>query len=315
VSSNQKRIVIGVDGGGTKTSAVVMDQDRNILAKGTFPGTNPHSNSEDHVRTVLAKLIPELLSQAGLTKQDIDGVCMGMAGADRPADKEFITRLMVPNLAERTKLLIVNDAVVAMVAVLKRLHGILVIAGTGSICLGFHENKESSVRCGGWGHLLADEGSGYMIGLEALKAIMHAHDQRRPATSLTDRILKELGLSGPSDLVGWIYMGRNGKTEIAALSRIVHEEADKGDQVSLNILKHQASELIEIIIPVYTRLFAPEGKEPVEVALYGGNLLNAKTFQGIFLDGLKGTGLPLVPVIRDEEAVTGAAIHMLNHLD
>lgn len=313
MSLNGKKIVIGVDGGGTKTSGILMEEGGRVLAETSVGGSNPHSNPEQKVREALHTLVESLVRDGQVALEQVDGICMGMAGADRPADRGFIERLMREKIGATMKLIIVNDAIVAMVAVLKNLHGILVIAGTGSICFGFNDEKKESTRAGGWGHLLADEGSGYIIGLNALKAIMHAFDKRAPETSLTERILAELKLNAPPDLIGWTYMGGNGKTEVAALSRFVHEEADKGDKVANAILDAQAKELMDIITAVYRRLFS-DTKGEVPLALWGGNIVNGMNYQKKFTEHLKASGLPLRAVVRDVQAVTGAAQHMLNHL-
>jgi N-acetylglucosamine kinase-like BadF-type ATPase len=311
---NGKRIVIGVDGGGTKTEGAIVEEGGRILAEGLFPSTNPHSNPHDQVRDALARLVSELCAKANVVPAQLDGICLGMAGADRPADQELLTGMIRPHLSENSKLVIVNDAVVAMVAVLKRLHGILVIAGTGSICLGYDGATGERVRAGGWGHFLGDEGSGYMLGLRALRSIMYSYDQRIPKTTLTDRILGELKLSSPTDLVGWIYLGKNGKTEVAALSRLVHEEAENGDAIAQQILETEAAALTELVVPVYRRLFGGSGSR-VELALWGGNLLNTKRYRELFTEKVAATGLPVDPVVRDARAVLGAATHMLNSLD
>lgn len=307
-----KRLVIGVDGGGTKTEAVLFHEERGILADGLFPSTNPHSNPHDQVQAAMKAIVTELPQRAGVDAASIDGVCFGMAGADRPADKALLTGMIEPHIPATTRIVIVNDAVVAMEAVLKRLHGLLLIAGTGSICLGYRNGE--TVRCGGWGHFLADEGSGYRIGLKALQAILKAHDMREPATSLTDRILGELKLSQPTDLIAWTYLGKNGKTEVAALSRLVHEEADRNDGVAVRILAEEADALMEIVEPAYRRLFGIHD-ETADLALWGGNLLNAVRFQGMFLQRLRASGLKLNPVIdKSARAVLGAAQHMLHQL-
>jgi len=308
-----KRLVIGVDGGGTKTHGILYSEDGKTLAEGFFPSSNPHSNPEAAVRDALHSLIDTMLVQSGKKLTEIAGICLGMSGCDRPADKGFIEGIVRENVGPTFPVLIVNDAVVAMVAVLKKLHGILVISGTGSICLGYHEGKGINTRCGGWGHLLADEGSGYSIGLGGLKAVLHAHDGRLAPTSLTARVLGELKLESPTDLIGWTYMSGKGKTEIAALSRLVHEEAGKGDDAASGILDEQAALLVSIVTPVYTRLFG-ENREPAQIALWGGNLMNVAHYRERFEKRIAATGLPLEPIMRDEQAVVGAAVHMLRNL-
>lgn len=311
MANTGQRIVIGVDGGGTKTHGVLYREDGTVLAEGHFPSSNPHSNPEDAVRGALHGLIDSLLKEGAVGLSSLGGICLGMAGCDRPADKAFIEKIVRERLGQEKPVVIVNDAIVAIVAVLKKLHGILVISGTGSICFGFNEAKGENARCGGWGHILADEGSGYKIGLQGLIKILHAHDGRGPATSLTEKILGGLHLNNPTDLIGWTYMGGNGKTEIAALARYVHEEAKSGDAVAAQILDDQAAELVSIVTPVYRRLF--DG-EKAELALWGGNLIHVEPYRRRFLSQLEKCGLNIEPIIRDEQAVIGAAQHMLNNL-
>lgn len=307
---NGKKLVIGVDGGGTKTNGVLMTSDGEKLAVGAYPSSNPHSNPEHAVRRTLHRLMTDLLERGGAMMEDLDGMCLGMAGVDRAADRSFIEGIIREVLPERASLMIVNDAVVAIMAVLGRLHGILVISGTGSICLGYNEETGKTIRCGGWGHLLADEGSGYSIGLAGLKAVLHQFDGRGETSVLHDKVLDELRLQAPTDLIGWTYMQGNGKTEIAALARLVQEAAEAGDAVAIRILEEQADALLTLIPPVLERLF-PEAKGHIPLALWGGNLLRPTPYQRIFLEKLKARGIAVDVVIKDEEAMVGAARHVL----
>lgn len=303
---------IGIDGGGTKTLGVLMDGTGRILAEASSGGTNPHSNPRAVVSGSLKAIVDELLREASVAADKLDAICLGMAGVDRPADKEFVEGIVREVVPAATKLVIVNDAVVAMVAVLGRLHGLLVIAGTGSICYGFNGNRGVEARCGGWGHLLADEGAGYQIGLAALRAAMHAFDGRGPETALTKKLLRTLELKVPTDLIGWTYLSGTGKAEIAALSRLVHEADGEGDAVAGAILEEQARLLAEIVAPVYRKLF--DGTERAPLALWGGNILNAKRYQARFCRLIEATGLPLDITMKDARAVEGAARHGLNAL-
>ncbi len=309
-----KRIVIGVDGGATKTNAALCDEAGTVLSRGQFPSSNPHSASEDHVRNALHSAVETLTREAKVPIESVDGICLGMAGADRPADKSFLDKIIREKVGKDMPVVIVNDAIIAQVAVLGRLHGILVISGTGSICFGFNEDTGKRSRAGGWGHLLDDEGSGYMIGLSALRAVLRSYDGLIPETSLTQAVVEELKLNDPTDLVGWTYMQGNGKTEIAALAPLVEREAERGDAAALGIFDRQAADLAVLVRPVYERLFAPGG-EKVSIALWGGNLLHCAPYRERFLKGVDSLNLPLEPVIKEAEAVLGAAKHMINELD
>lgn len=307
------RIVIGVDGGGTKTAGVLFREDGAVLAEIAVGSTNPHSTSEQDVRARMKQLVEELLAGGGIGRGQLDGICLGMAGCDHPDDKSFLERIVREHLADSTRIIIDNDAVVAMVAALGRLDGILVISGTGSICFGFDATTGRRGRCGGWGHFLGDEGSGFLVGLEGLRATLHAHDEAGPPTSISGAVLKQLSLASPPDLVGWTYMQGNGKPEIAAMARIVHEEAERGDAVALSILHEQASHLAHQAGTIHRRLFSARD-ETIPLALWGGNLIHVPVYQEIFRGKVRERGLPVEIVVHDEKAMIGAARHMLNNL-
>ncbi|MEQ8819350.1 MAG: BadF/BadG/BcrA/BcrD ATPase family protein [Sumerlaeia bacterium] len=315
------RYVLGVDGGGTKTVGAIMNGDGQMLAREVFPSSNPHSNDRAAVADVLQTLVSSLCERARITPADIDAVCMGLAGCDSPKEREMITGLVAPALDPRTRLLIVNDAVVAMVAVLGELHGILVIAGTGSICLGHHRATGRTTRAGGWGHLLSDEGSGYLIGLGALQAVMRAFDGRGESTSLTARVFDRLECKEARDIITWTYRDAAFKTRIAALSPLVMEEDEKGDAVAGAILDTEAAKLAECVESVHRRMFGAEAPEdegsdsPVKIGLWGGNLVHGKRYRERFVKLLADSALPVVPVVDQQaEAVLGACRHAINSM-
>ncbi|MCB2154509.1 ROK family protein [bacterium] len=309
-----RRLVIGVDGGGTKTLGAIMDSEGNLLARELFPSSNPHAASADVVRDVLTTLVESLCQRAGISPAEIAAICLGMAGCDSDAEREHIEELIRPAVPDDCRLIVVNDAVIAMVALLGRLHGMLVIAGTGSICIGYNEHTGDSTRCGGWGHLLADEGAGYQIGLSALRAILKELDGRGPKTSLSKTILDHLELSEPRDILTWLYRETAGKASVAALSRFVMAADEDGDEAAASILDKQAAALAGLVKPVYDRLFHDESK-PVQIGLWGGNLVHAANYRRRFEECLNSTGLRLEIVFSPEaDAVLGATQHALNSI-
>ncbi|MBI5155245.1 hypothetical protein HZA57_08405 [Candidatus Poribacteria bacterium] len=308
------RIVLGVDGGGTKTNAAIFREDGTVLARGTFGSSNRHSNPPEAVRAVLTGLAESLLHDAGIEAKDLSAACLGMAGCDSEPDRRAIEEAIRPALAPATRLLVANDAVVAMRALLGRLHGMLLIAGTGSICLGFNERTGETARCGGWGHLLADEGSGYAIGLAAMRAVVQQADGRGQKTSLTDRVLSRLGLAEPRGLLGFVYGEAGTKTNVAALSRLVIEECEKGDGVAALILRIEAGRLCALVPPVWRKLFGGEQERErgQELGLWGGNLTQSDHYRAKVEAGIAEFDLPIRTVTsKDADAVIGAARHAL----
>jgi N-acetylglucosamine kinase-like BadF-type ATPase len=307
--------VIGVDGGGTKTLGLLMDDQGRELARESVGSSNIHAIAHKEVETVLRTLVQTLCARAGVEIAQLDGICLGMAGCDSPADREVLQGFLRPILSAKTELTIINDAIVAARAVLGRLHGLLLIAGTGSICFGWNDEKDTQARCGGWGHLLADEGSGYMIGMEALRAVLRSVDGRGPKTVLADRLLAHMEVAEPRGILQIVYGPKGTKAYIAGLSRFVMEADEEGDAVAARILDTQAAELVRLVLPVYEKLFRPEeGETPL--GIWGGNLVHAGNYRRRFLDDLAECGLPIKPVMApDADAVFGAARHALSVLE
>jgi N-acetylglucosamine kinase-like BadF-type ATPase len=304
-------LVIGVDGGGTKTMGALMDGSRKVLATAAAGASNPHTVGLDSVRATLAELFASLCRQAHVTLGDVECVALSMAGVDRPKDKADIEGIATPMLRPGAKLLVVNDAIAGIMAGLDRPHGLMLISGTGSICYGFDDDTGKTARSGGWGHWLSDEGSGYTMGLAALKAVIQAYDGRGEATMLTDLIVPATGGTVPTDVVGWVIANRCDKAEVAALSRLLHEADSAGDRVASRIMDDEADWLMKMVPPVYRALFA-ERKAAVPIVFGGSNLAKGAKFQARIRERIAASGLPLEPTLQKREPVEGAALYALH---
>lgn len=301
--------VIGVDGGGTKTLGAIARFDGAAIATTEVGSTNHHSNPIETVRENLTTLIGGLLTAAGVRSADVACICLGMAGVDRPEDRPLIEGIVGETLPG-VKCVPVNDGVIALVGGTLKPFGIVVISGTGSIAVGI-DREGTRARAGGWGHVLGDEGSGYQIGLKALRAVCRAHDGRTGPTALASGLLVHLGLEKPEQLLGWIKQIEAAKAEIAALSRVVFDAAGEGDQAALTILTEEANELAMATRAVAHKLFP--GREDYEVVVAGGNLRKNDLFFGLFCDAV-AKAVPGVPVVQPrKEPVDGAVLHAIEH--
>src|SRR4030095_5317067 len=150
------------------------------------------------------KIVCEVIEQA-LGERSIvpTAVCLGIAGVDRE-DEASTVRAIMRRIGYRSHTIVVNDALIALVAAAGDAPGVVIIAGTGAIVYGRNANGEAA-RAGGWGHMIGDEGSGYWIGREALSAVMRAYDGRGPATRLTAAILSHLNVDDESRLPRIVY--------------------------------------------------------------------------------------------------------------
>ncbi len=241
--------VLGIDAGATKTVCLLADEHGRVLAEARGSGANLAVDEELGVEKVLHAVMEE--ASRGVQEPPA-AVCLGMAGVDRPEDGR-IARTIMRRLGYRSRVLVVNDALLALVAGVGLAPGIVIISGTGAIVYGRNADNLAA-RAGGWGHLLDDEGSGYWIGVNALKAVMREADGRGPATDLTPRVLAHFGVAAASDLVHVVYYRDLSRQEIAALSGLVQQSRETGDEIACGILEAAASELTRSAASVTARL-------------------------------------------------------------
>src|SRR5258707_1591 len=219
--------VFGIDAGGTKTVCLLADAQGAIVSESRGPGANLHAAGELAVEKVLHEVMECAIGDRDVTPA---AICLGIAGVDREDEARTVGAIM-RRIARHSRVLVVNDALIALVAGAGDAAGIVVNAGTGSIAYGRNAIGEAA-RAGGWGHIIGDEGSGYWIGREALAAVMRASDGRGPATELTTGILANLQLDDESQLPRIIYDPEVPRMTVAALGPIVQRVAEEGDAVA-----------------------------------------------------------------------------------
>lgn len=233
--------LIGIDGGGTKTKLKISDENGNAVCENIGGPANINSIGIDGVRNNLFNLIAASIKKLGISLNECSTICIGTAGVDRPADKKIIENI-ISGIGFSGKIIVTNDAEIALYGGLLRYDGIIIISGTGSICYG-RNNVGESYRCGGWGHIIGDEGSGYDIGVKALKAAVRSYDGRDEKTLLLDLILKSLKINSTDELIKFVYRSGKGKKEISELAKVVNYAYLSGDKTSERILNESAYEL------------------------------------------------------------------------
>lgn len=241
--------VLGIDAGGTKTLCLLADGHGAVVAEARGPGANLHVAGAFGVETTLRDVMTQAIGDRGVTPA---AICIGIAGVDRDDEARAI-HAIARDICPRSRVLVVNDALIALVAGARDAPGIVIIAGTGSITYGRNQAGEAA-RAGGWGHMVGDEGSGYWIGREAVAAVMRATDGRGPATQLTAEILAHFNVADVSRLPRIVYDRDVPRVNVAALGPIVQRVAELGDTVALRILDRAAEELVIAARSVTTRL-------------------------------------------------------------
>ena len=241
--------VLGIDAGGTKTVCLLADQSGSIVSEGRGAGANLQSSGELAVEKVLHEVMETAIGDRAITPS---AICLGIAGVDRENDERTV-RAIMRRIGYKSRVLVVNDALIALVAGAEDSPGIVVIAGTGSIVYGRNASFDAA-RAGGWGHIIGDEGSGYWIGREALAAIMRAADGRGPATKLADDVLAHFGIADMSGVPRIVYDRELPRVSVAALGPIVQRASERGDAVAARILERAADELVLAARSVATKL-------------------------------------------------------------
>lgn len=255
------RFVVGIDAGGTKTVGLLADEAGRILAEARGPGANLHVHGELAVEKVFDTVLDPLVS-----KQHVSAVCLGIAGVDRPHD-EAVIRGILRRLGHRERARVVNDAIVALVAGAPTRIGVVVLAGTGAIAYGV-DAEGRTARSSGEGWILSDEGSGYWLGREALRAAVRDADGRGPKSLLKDAVYQALGVGSVQQLIPKVYEGPMARHEIAALAGLVESAAGAGDAVAGRLLDEAALELALAARSVARQLGF--GDSPFDVVLAGG---------------------------------------------
>ncbi|HSC57980.1 MAG TPA: BadF/BadG/BcrA/BcrD ATPase family protein [Gemmatimonadales bacterium] len=252
---------VGVDVGGTKTSAVVGSATE-VLSRANGSGAAVRPGRALASAQTIAEVARKALAASGqLTAR---AMVVGAAGAGRPAEREELQRaLAAEKIADQVQ--VTTDIDLALVAAFGKEAGIVLSAGTGSIALGRDTTGETH-RAGGYGWQMGDEGSGYGIGRAALGAVSRAHDGRGPETKLSLRVMAAAKARTFDQLINWATTAT--PADVASLAPGVMEMAAHGDAVAQGIVEYAVRELVLLA----TALAPLTGKAVVPVALSGGLL-------------------------------------------
>jgi N-acetylglucosamine kinase-like BadF-type ATPase len=260
----------GIDGGGTKTAIVVVDESGNEIFRTRTTTSNAAVVGHEVAGATLRTAIEEV-NRALPSGTTLRAAWFGLSGSDRPEDQARL-RPFVQDLAPSIRMS--NDARLVLTA-LPGGFGVAAVSGTGSIAYGQNSRGEFT-RAGGWGHVFSDEGSGYDLARRMFDAFARDVDGRGPKTALTARLTEELQLAEPFRLIAWVYAPTTAKGDIAKLARIVIEECDAGDPVATDIVRRSASELAGMVAAVARRLGFTS---PLPLAVTGGTLVHAQQFR------------------------------------
>lgn len=263
-------LFLAIDGGGTKTRCLLADETR-VLARVTTGSVKLTRVGEEEATKRLRSMLGEVAASAGVNLRDVTRTCAGLGGFGIDAVREWAGREL--KAAAGGELILCGDEEVALEGAFKGGTGILVVAGTGTIVMGRAVDGETGEShkfiSGGWGHVLGDEGSGYWIGLEALRAGFWAKDRGVPTT-----LLEKIGEAWGGISLGEIVGKANGipAPDFAALAPVVAKCAQDGDDLALSLLERGGEELGDLVGIVAVKMREFTGGGEVGVA-YTGSVL------------------------------------------
>lgn len=272
-------LVLGIDGGGTKTRAAAIQSrgEFGAAAAGVAGPSNIAAVGADAAARAVEDAIARALDQLAASAGAVAAICAAVAGYSHvEARAQFAARLR-----ERfpdALLEVAPDYAAAFTGALAGGCGVVVIAGTGQISYGENESGHSA-RCGGYGYLIDDAGSGYGVGREALAAVLRAGDGSGPATALSDVVYRRLAVDGPEQIIAGVYGGAIDRLAIASLAAGIMAAAEEGDEVASAIAHRSARSLAQLASSVGGRLFSTETKYHVATI---GSLWNSQLLASQF---------------------------------
>ena len=271
-------LLVGIDGGATRTRAVAATPAGEVVGVGIGGGCCVGATPPEQIERELGVAV-----RATLDGRKARTIFVGMAGGVLEEDRREVGRLTALVAGRGTPVEVDHDIRIALAGGLEGREGIVLIGGTGSSCYGRREDGRSW-QAGGWGHLVDDFGGGYRIALDGLMAAVQGADGRSPETRLTARLFDALGIAELPWIIRRLLLETPSgerramsKDELAALATVVIEAAEEGDGAATEILDRAAGDLAAMVGAVYDRL----GWNGAEAALVtAGSLVRCEAMAG-----------------------------------
>ena len=275
--SHQPSMVLGIDGGGSKTAALIASIDANgklvVLGHGRGGPSNLRLAGKQRSLESLDKAVDEALAEAGLAGKSLDYAVLALAGSTfEDVRDEVIAWALSRNLSSKVD--IIHDAEPVLASGVDHGRGIALIVGTGAVAVGINSKGESATT-GGWGHWFGDKGSGFDLGCKALSAVAEAADNIGPSTIMSELVLNELQITDPRRILQKLSAQGDVRREVAALSPIVLQSAESLDPVAMKIVKNAVPEAVKLVSAVASQLNL---SSPYPLMLAGGVACSNRIF-------------------------------------
>jgi len=285
---------IGIDGGGTKTKASLVDENLNILAEAIGGPSNFLVFEINEVADSLINLIVDICIKANIDIQNVQAILLGTAGAGRRPDAERL-EFAVNEKANERKIVVNNfrvesDGRIALEGAFSGKPGSILIAGTGSIMFG-KDAKGNLHRVGGFGRILGDEGSGFKIGRAGLSEVAKSYDNRNSGTILTQLLKDKFGISDSTELINEVYKNN---FDIPTVAPLVIKAAEMNDELCVDILNTEVDGLVKHITSMQNKI----NEDTLFVSLIGGTITTDNYFAKLFR--AEADKIPNVKIVKAE---------------
>lgn len=293
---------IGMDGGGTRTRLAVIEQGQERFRCETG-GINYNSFPGEEIQESLSKAISEV-KEKGFLSEECEGIGIGAAGVSNPKAAPFLTDVL-RELGFTCPVVVVGDQEAALAGAVGKRTGILLIAGTGSVCMA-QDGAGGKYRAGGFGHIIDDAGSAYAVGRDILTAIVRAEDGRGGFTALREPVFQMLGVENSGQLVAYVYDTARTKKDIAAVASCLSEELIRTDAAATEIARKAAEEQVLLVEAILQKLKL-DAEQKIPLLLEGGLILKNREVNSVFRRLLEEKKLPVYLADKEKDAAYGAA--------
>ncbi|MBC8390422.1 MAG: hypothetical protein ISS14_04530 [Actinobacteria bacterium] len=281
--------ILGVDGGGTKTTVQIANSNGKLITENKSGSSNCKSIGVENAKININSAILGAVKKLGIFDKIIfKSACFGLSGNDSEDDSNIYHKIIfnekIKDYLNSHKTIICNDTRIGLAAGSSSKNGIMIICGTGSNCFGVNEEGREA-KANGWDYILGDEGSGYEVGIKALRAFMKAYDGRGESTLLSKTILEDLNIKNVSELIRWAYKDSFSKDKIAVIAKTVCRTAEMGDKISIKILKEEAIEAVNSVTVVANKLNLAD--KNFDLVFVGNVFKCEKYFKSVLIKELK----------------------------
>jgi N-acetylglucosamine kinase-like BadF-type ATPase len=297
------QFLIGVDGGGSKTTALLADKTGKILGRGMAGPSNYLAIGKECAEAAVIQAIKKAYASAGLTFEPADAICLGLASVDEAEDPIWAFQ-WAESVSLGKKIVIVDDQELVLQAGTPAGIGLGLICGTGSVVFGRRKDGRRIIS-GGWGHALGDEGSGYAIGLDGLKIVTQMIDGHLPESHLKDLIFNHWNLANGDALYHKLYDEECSSREIAELAGLVASAESMGDKNAYQILWTAGEELALCFAAAARHM---DFESPYPCGMGGGVITNNRIVYDALMAGMKNKGIRLEPIRFVKEPAKGALV-------